>query len=85
MAHQIKAFYYKDKLYIRAIPSKQMFHSTMVHEVVNRGDVFAMRVEDQVMTVVPGSAKVTHVDITLPLSTPLTLQPMQDDLFGDAV
>ena len=82
MAHQIKAFYYKDKLYIRLVPAKTMFHSTMVHEVVNRGDVFAMRVEDQVMTVVPGTAKVTQVNITLPLANPLTLTPAQTDLFN---
>ena len=61
----LKTFIYKDELYIRLIPGKSMFHSTMVHEVVNRGDIFAMRVRDQQFTVIPGTAEVTHTLHTL--------------------
>lgn len=41
-------------LYTRVIPAKSLFHSTMVHEVVNRGDIFAVRVADGVLTVLDG-------------------------------
>lgn len=56
----LKTFTFDSELYIRLIPSKRMFNSTMVHEVVNRGDIFAMRVRDQQFTVIPGTAQVTH-------------------------
>lgn len=49
-------FTYKDDLYIRTIPGKRLFASTMVHEVVNRGDVFAVRVRDSLLTIIPGTA-----------------------------
>lgn len=63
-------FYYKGELYIRTIPGKSLFNSTMVHQVVNRGDVFAMRVSDQTLTIIPGKAAVTHsrIDIDEPLT-----------------
>ena len=61
----IKAFMYNDEIYIRIIPSKRLFNSTMVHEVVNRGDVFAMRLRDQQFTIIPGLAKVTHGEIMI--------------------
>lgn len=63
----LKTFIYKDELYIRLVPSKRMFQSTLVHEVVNRGDIFAMRVRDQQFTVIPGTAEVTHTLHTLVL------------------
>ena len=66
----LNTFYYKNQLYIRLVPSKPLFNSTMVHQVVNRGDVFAMRVCDQQFTIVPGKAEVTHssIDVTEPLT-----------------
>ena len=78
-ANQLISFYYKNQLYIRVIPSKRLFNSTMVHEVVNRGDVFAVHVETQQLTIIPGKSDVTHTHMTH--DTPLTLQP--NDLFGD--
>ena len=72
---QLNAFYYKDELYIRLVPSKTMFHSTMVHEVVNRGDVFAMKASNQQFTVIPGKAEVTHTNI--PISAPLALNQVE--------
>ena len=59
----MKAFLYDGELYIRAIPGKNLFKSTMVHEVVNRGDVFAIRVRDQILTIFPGNAQVDHVNL----------------------
>ena len=60
----MKAFSYDGELYIRAVPSKKLFNSTMVHEVVNRGDIFALRVSDQQLTIVPGKAEVVHTTIS---------------------
>ena len=56
----MKTFTYNNELYIRCIPGKNLFKSTMVHDVVNRGDIFALRVSDQVMTIIPGAAAVVH-------------------------
>ncbi len=56
----MKTFLYNNELYIRCIPSKALFRSSMVHEVVNRGDIFALRVRDQVLTIIPGTAQVEH-------------------------
>lgn len=60
----MKAFYFNGDLYIRAVPGKNLFRSTMVHEVVNRGDIFAVRVKDQVLTIIPGTVDVTHCEFT---------------------
>jgi len=59
----MKAFIYKDEIFIRLIPGKSMFRSTLVHETVNRGDIFAMRVSDQVFTIIPGKSEVEHIDL----------------------
>lgn len=62
---QLKAFIFQEDLYTRAIPGKNLFKSTMVHEVVNRGDIFAIRVKDQCLTIIPGSAVVTHLTLDI--------------------
>lgn len=67
---QLKAFIFQEDLYIRAIPGKNLFKSTMVHEVVNRGDIFAVRVKDQCLTIIPGSAAVTHVTLDISNTQP---------------
>ncbi len=77
----LNSFYYKDQLYIRLVPAKSLFNSTLVHQVVNRGDVFAMRVSDQQFTIVPGKADVTHVQIPIPSEIPVSLEPAQIDMF----
>jgi hypothetical protein len=48
------AFLYQGELYMRVIPGKMLFKSTMVHEVVNRGDVFAVRLRDCALTIISG-------------------------------
>lgn len=58
----MKAFLYNGDYYLRVIPVKRMFQSTMVHDVVTRGDIFAVRVKDSAFTVIPGNAQVTHTD-----------------------
>jgi hypothetical protein len=59
----LKAFELDGVVYVRVIPGKKLFNSTMVHSVVNRGDIFALRLEDSVFTIIPGTAKVRHFDI----------------------
>ena len=61
----MKTFTYNNDLYIRCIPGKNLFKSTMVHEVVNRGDIFALRVRDQVLTIIPGDAQVIHSEMNI--------------------
>jgi hypothetical protein len=56
----MKSFIYNNETYVRAIPGKNLFKSTMVHEVVNRGDIFAIRVKDSILTIIPGDAEVSH-------------------------
>lgn len=58
----MKAFLYNDEYYIRAVPGKNLFKSSMVHEVVNRGDVFAIRISDNLLTIIPGNAEVIHFE-----------------------
>lgn len=61
MTHNLTTFTAPDgELYIRVIPSKALFKSTMIHEVVNRGDVFAIRVSDSTLTIISGKLAVEH-------------------------
>jgi len=67
---QPKFFYYNDSLYLRIIPAKRLFNSTLVHEVVTRGDVFAVHMDTLQFTILPGTATI------LPLT-----QEQQDKIF----
>jgi hypothetical protein len=60
----LNGFIYKGEAYLRVVPGKALFNSSMVHQVVNRGDVFAMRIKDQWLTIIPGIAKVEHVTVS---------------------
>jgi hypothetical protein len=62
----MKAFWFNDELYIRCIPVRSLFRSSMIHEVVNRGDIFAFRVSDQALTVIHGTSEVEQIDIPVP-------------------
>ena len=70
----MKGFIYNGDIYLRAIPAKTLFNSTLVHEVVNRGDIFAVRCSDQKLTIVPGNSEVEHVEIEIPALTPVSLR-----------
>jgi len=50
----MKVYYIAGETYIKVSPAKTLFHSTMVHEVVNRGDCFVVRLSDGVLTVLSG-------------------------------
>lgn len=54
-------FKYKDRIFLRVLPSKRLFNSTTIWEVVNRGDIFAVDLETFVFTVVPGKAEVEYI------------------------
>lgn len=61
----LKAFTLNGEYYIRVVPSKSLFRSNLVHQVVNRGDVFAIRVRDSLLTIIPGTAEVSHYEVDL--------------------
>ena len=61
----MKAFLYKDELFIKVIPGKNLFKSTMVHEVINRGDIFAVRLSDNLLTILDGNIEVEHLVLTI--------------------
>lgn len=71
-------FIYEGRTYIRCIPAKALFHSTMVHEVVNRGDVFAIDMDSSKLTIIPGNAPVEH--FSNPQRSGLTIQQRIDAL-----
>ena len=58
----MKVFWYGGEVYIRVIPAKSLMKSTMVYEVITRGDVFALRIRDSQLTIIKGTAKVVHYD-----------------------
>lgn len=62
----MKAFIFNGEVYIRAIPGKRLFQSTMVHDVVNRGSIFALRCSDQQLTIIDGNAEVEHIELNIP-------------------
>lgn len=64
----LKAFELDGVVYARVIPGKKLFNSTMVHSVVNRGDIFALRLEDSVFTIIPGTAKVRHFGVEISIT-----------------
>ena len=63
----LKAFELDGIVYVRIVPGKKLFNSTMVHSVVNRGDIFALRLEDSVFTIIPGTTEVRHFDLEISL------------------
>lgn len=77
----MKAFEVAGKMYLRVTPVKNLFHSTMVHEVVNRGDVFVIRVEDMALTVMDRNlvpaAKESYLNVCLMPVAPEPEPPKQ--------
>lgn len=47
---------YEGQPYMKIIPTKRLFNSTTIHEVVTRGDFFAVNVITTVFTVLPAGA-----------------------------
>lgn len=76
----MNTFLYQGELYVRVVPGKKLFQSTMVHEVVNRGDVFALRVSDSCLTIIPGKATVEHLKHKFVPSEPVDVKFYRDKL-----
>ena len=53
---------WEGRLYIRAVPAKSLFRSNLIHEVITRGDVFAVSCDDNKLTIIPGTAQVEQFD-----------------------
>ena len=51
----MQCFIYCGKIHTRIIPRKNLFKSTMIYEVVNRGDIFALCVDDMTFTIISGN------------------------------
>ena len=68
----MKVIPYKDKFYIQVTPVKRLFNSTTVHEVVTRGDIFAVDIASKELTVLPRSALegIVEMEITQLVSPP---------------
>ena len=56
----MKTFTYKGREYIRVIPSKFMMASTMLYEMITRGDILAMAIDDQKLVCIKGTELVEH-------------------------
>lgn len=62
----VKAFILNGDIWIRCTPVKQLFRSNMVHNVVNRGDYFAVNTKTGEMTIIPGKLFVIPIQFTVP-------------------
>ena len=49
-------FIYNNEPYMKIIPTKRLFNSTTIHEVVTRGDFFAVNLATNIFTVLPAGA-----------------------------
>lgn len=50
---QLHTFTHNNQLHLKITPAKKLFNSTLIHEVVNRGDVFALNLETGIFTILP--------------------------------
>lgn len=50
---QLSTFIHNDQLHLKITPAKKLFNSTLIHEVVNRGDVFALNLSTGIFTILP--------------------------------
>ena len=58
-------FYHRGEIHVRCIPAKKLFNSSMVHEVVNRGDIFALNLVTGILTVIPGTETPQFVKVVI--------------------
>lgn len=68
VSQSLNLFIHNNEIWMRIIPGKALFHSTMVHSVVNRGDVFAVRLRDGVFSIVSGNEQVEQIKGQLTVS-----------------
>lgn len=51
-----RTFVFNDTPFMRVTPSKSLFHSTTVYEVITRGDFFAVDLATGTLTVLKGGS-----------------------------
>ena len=64
-----RLFTLNGKPYMSMVPVKTLLRSTTIYEIVTRGDVFAVCLEDGKFTVIPGTANITPVKSAIIYST----------------
>lgn len=50
----MQKFIFNDTEFLKITPAKRLFNSTLVHEVINRGDIFALNTSTGIFTVISG-------------------------------
>lgn len=66
----MKAFVHNNRTYLRVIPSKFMMNSTLIYDIVTRGDVLALDIEDQKLVCIKGTEQVQHYDADINIRVP---------------
>jgi hypothetical protein len=51
-----KIFTYNGDIWMHIVPSKTLFRSTTIHDVITRGDIFAVNLNTRVFTILPREA-----------------------------
>lgn len=51
-----RTFVFNNTPFMRVTPSKQLFHSTTIYEVITRGDFFAVDLSTGVLTILKGGS-----------------------------
>lgn len=81
-------FVYNNNIYFLCKPVKALFKSDMVHNVITRGDVFAVNMLTNELTVIPGTAIVEPVEYdynyktrTLSFNLPKSVTTPDGELF----
>lgn len=68
VSRNLNLFMHNNDIWMRIIPGKGLFKSTMVHGVVNRGDIFAVRLRDGIFSIIDGNEQVQHLQGQLTIS-----------------
>lgn len=66
---KLKALNIDGRNYCKVIPAKRLFNSTMIHEVITRGDFFAVDLETGTLTILAGhllASPSNTYELTLP-------------------
>jgi hypothetical protein len=68
--HKFNGFNLNGSDYLKIIPSKALFKSTMIHDVVNRGDCFALNLHTGEFTIIPGTALILNTKVDMEVYIP---------------
>lgn len=62
----LNIFIHNGAPYLRCIPAKNLVRSSLIYEVLTRGDIFAINLNTGILTVISGKAEgVTHLQATI--------------------